>query len=384
MLLMIPYMLVMVAQGHGQNVISGQLVSGVFQETRVPSFTLCQSLCWHFTPCRSSTWATGTGLCQLSRDTRNTSPASFSVSQHHVYSDAMAPLGLNFDHPCASRPCPVDEVCVPTEAATSFLCLYGALSTDIPSASTTPDAVPTTVTTDGPPTIATTTAATTTVTTTASPTTVTITAAPTTVTTTAAPTTVTTTAAQTPVTTTEAHTTATTTAAPTTVTTTAAPTTVTTTAALTSVTTTATTTTVTTTAATTTVTTTAAPTTVTTTAAPNSVTTTGSPTTVKTTAATTTVTTTAATTTVTTTGAPTTVTTTAAPTTIMTAATTTETNSCVSECVGLIGSFHSCSGGCDEYVVCSVNGMFPKNCSSGTVWDDNSKLCNFPPSPTCS
>ncbi|XP_046337298.2 cell wall protein DAN4-like isoform X1 [Haliotis rufescens] len=372
MLLMIPCMLVMVAQGHGQNVISGQLVSGVFKETRVPSFTLCQSLCWYSTPCRSSTFATGTGLCQLSRDTRNTSPGSFSVSQHHVYSDALAPLGLNFDHPCASRPCPVDEVCVPTEAATSFLCLYGALSTDIPSASTTPDAVPTTVTTDAPPTIATTTAATSTVTTTAAPTTVTTTAAPTTVTTTAAPTTLTTTAATTTVTTTAAQTTATTTAT----------TTVSTTAATTTVTTTAATTTVTTTAAPTTVTTTAAPTTVTTTAT-TTVTTTAAPTTVTTTAAPTTVTTTA-TTTVTTTAAPTTVTTTAAPTTVMTASTTTETNSCVSECVDLIGSFHSCSGGCDEYVVCSVNGMFPKTCPPGTVWDDNSKLCNFPPSPTCS
>ncbi|XP_046565544.1 uncharacterized protein LOC124274244 [Haliotis rubra] len=61
----------------------------------------------------------------------------------------------------------------------------------------------------------------------------------------------------------------------------------------------------------------------------------------------------------------------------------TTTASCVSDCTGLgSGKYQSCIR-CDGYVECTHGRTFNRPCSSGTVWDDNRKNCQSPPSPTC-
>ncbi|XP_071095389.1 salivary glue protein Sgs-3-like [Haliotis cracherodii] len=308
----------MVALGNGQN--SGH-ESGVFKTSSVPLVKLCHRLCWYYTYCKAYTWVRGTGSCQLSSDTRITSPYPFSVTQHHVYSDARAPRGLKSAHPCTRRPCDVVEVCVPVAAASRHLCLRrGAVhaqhfeSLDVTSTAST----------------------TTTPTTAASPTST----APTTTESTASDTTTAT------ATTTTASPRTTTAATTTTVTTppTTAPTTTTTMPSLTSTATTAATTDATTTTA----------------------------------AITTTVATT--TTVYTTTTEITTVTTTSTTTTTPT--TTTNKHACVSDCKGLTGYYHSCTS-CSKYVICSINGLSELSCGPTTEFDDIKKICTFAPSATC-
>ncbi|XP_048236580.1 integumentary mucin C.1-like [Haliotis rufescens] len=316
----------MVALGNGQN--SGH-ESGVFKTSRVPLVKLCHRLCWYYTSCRAYTWVRGTGSCQLSRDTRDTSPDPFSLSQHRVYSDARAPRELKSAHPCTRRPCDVVEVCVPVAAASGHLCLRrGAVHTqhfesqDVTSTTTPPPTTSTASTTTTP-------------TTAASPT-------------------------NTAPTTTESTASDTTTATPTT--TTASP--LTTTAATT-----------------TTVTTppTTAPATTTTMPSVTSTATTAATTDAMTTTAA--ITTTVATTTIvsTTTTEITTVTTTSTTTTTPT---TTNKHACVSDCKGLTGYYHSCSS-CSKYVVCSFIGLSELSCGPTTEFDDIKKICTLAPSATC-
>ncbi|XP_046549411.1 mucin-4-like isoform X2 [Haliotis rubra] len=61
----------------------------------------------------------------------------------------------------------------------------------------------------------------------------------------------------------------------------------------------------------------------------------------------------------------------------------TTTASCVSDCTGVgNGRYQSCIR-CDGYVECTHGNTHHRPCSAGTLWDDNKKSCQFPPSPTC-
>ncbi|XP_046565546.1 integumentary mucin C.1-like isoform X1 [Haliotis rubra] len=79
-------------------------------------------------------------------------------------------------------------------------------------------------------------------------------------------------------------------------------------------------------------------------------------------------------------------TTTTTPTTISTTPPTTSRTtpaSCVSDCTGLgDGKYQSCER-CNGYVVCTHGNTHHRPCGAGTLWNDNRKLCLFPPSPTC-
>ncbi|XP_046332819.2 integumentary mucin C.1-like [Haliotis rufescens] len=337
--------------GHAQKTFSGQLVSGVYMETGVSSFTSCQSLCWYSVSCMSCTWATRTGLCYLSSETRDTSPASFSVSPHYMYSDVMNPFGLNDQHPCMSRPCHTGEICVPVEAGTGHLCLYTGLTQ--PSMTPTTPAAATTTTTSVASTTGTTgrrsTYASTTTTTSPNPSTLNAdTTAPTT-TTSVAPTTVTTggrsTYASTTTTTSSNSSTLNADTTTPTTTTSVAPTTVTTGGRSTYAST-------------------------TTTTSPNSSTlnadTTAPTTTIKHSSTTST----------------TSETTTTTSTTMTTTTTAAETYACVTDCTGRDGRYHSCQG-CHMYAVCNAGTLNDMPCPANTEWNDIIKTCVVAPSPTC-
>ncbi|XP_071095014.1 salivary glue protein Sgs-3-like [Haliotis cracherodii] len=172
----------------------------VFLTRVVPSSLVCNSLCAYTTRCRSYTWDAATRSCHLHTQ-GDTETEMMPHAKYLKESQGMF---------CRCRPCKENEVCVPVEAGTKYMCVASRAATTTttttttttlsmtPSATTTTTTTttpqPTTTTTKTPSPTTTTTTTTTTLSTTPSATTSTnMTTSPTTTTTTPSPTTATTT-----------------------------------------------------------------------------------------------------------------------------------------------------------------------------------------------
>ncbi|XP_046337312.2 salivary glue protein Sgs-3-like [Haliotis rufescens] len=250
---------------------------GVFLTRVVPSSLVCDSLCTYTTRCGSYTWDAATRSCHLHTQ-GDTETETMPHAKYLKEAQGMV---------CRARPCKENEVCVPLEAGTTYVCVASTAATTTTTTTTTttlsmtPSA--TTTTTTPPPTTTTTTPPPPTTTTTQSPTTTTTTPSPTTTTKTPSQTTTTLTPPPPTTTTTPSQTTTTTTPSPTTTTTTTTTKLSTTPSATASTNMTTSPTTTTTTPSPTTATTTPSPSTTTTTPSPATTTTTPSPSTTTTT-----------------------------------------------------------------------------------------------------
>ncbi|XP_046369348.1 integumentary mucin C.1-like [Haliotis rufescens] len=166
----------------------------VFLTRVVPSSLVCDSLCAYTTRCGSYTWDAVTRSCHLHTQ-GDTGTETMPLAKYWKESQGMV---------CRGRPCKENEVCVPVEAGTNYVCVASTAATTTtttttpsttPSATTTTNTTPqqTTTTRTPPPTTTTTTPSPPTTTTTPPPHSTTTTQSPTTTTTIPPPPTTTTT-----------------------------------------------------------------------------------------------------------------------------------------------------------------------------------------------
>ncbi|XP_046369300.2 integumentary mucin C.1-like [Haliotis rufescens] len=198
----------------------------VFLTRVVPSSLRCGSLCTYTTRCGSYTWDAVTRSCHLHTQ-GDTGTETMPLAKYWKEFQGMV---------CRGRPCKENEVCVPVEAGTNYVCVASTAATTTtttttpsttPSATTTTNTTPqqTTTTRTPPPTTTTTTPSPPTTTTTPPPHSTTTTQSPTTTTTIPPPPVTTTTPPPTTTTTTQPPLVTTTTPSPATTTTTPSPTT---------------------------------------------------------------------------------------------------------------------------------------------------------------